>query len=286
MKKILFSAFAFFVTCNLVNAQFDYNYDNVNIEVGAHFGSMHSITDVGGEKGLFINQIKGKQSHAATGAFIAANFQSTYGARLEATWGTVSGDDAKGKNPERGLYFRSAITEIALIGELHPMQWFVEYEEAPIMSPYLNLGAGWFSFNPQGRYQGRLVDLRPLSTGGQGFPEFPDRDYYKLNQANIIYGLGVKFNIEDIVSVRCEALGRKLFTDYLDDASGNYINPAFFDNNFSPEKAAMAKELANPNDIPWQYKGNYRGKKNKDAYLTFSLKVSVNLGDIFGPRYY
>ena len=37
------------------------------------------------------------------------------------------------------------------------------------------IGVGYFSFNPQAKLGNRWIDLQPLSTEGQGFPEYPDR---------------------------------------------------------------------------------------------------------------
>jgi len=285
MKKILLPALLV-LFINVIHAQYYYYnnnyYDNdVIFEVGPHFGSMHGLTDVGGKDGGILSNLKFKSAHASSGAFAAVMYRQTYGARIEATWGTLEGNDADGKNKERKLSYRTKINEIAVIGELHPVNLFGNIENgAPMVSPYIALGGGWFSFDPQAKYNGRYISLQPLNTVGQGFAEYrSSREPYNLHQVNIIYGFGLKADVTPLISIRAELLVRKLFTDFLDDASGNYIDPSLFDKNLSPEKAVIALAMNNPGNIPWQYKGNLRGDpKDKDSYFSFSLKASVNMG--------
>lgn len=275
----------------------DNYYDNpVIIEAGVSLDAMNSLTDLGGKKGIgkkFIKDLNIGNTHFAGGIFVSAIFKNAVAIRLEATFGKLSAQDSvlKGITDiakaryNRNLSFRTNITEVALMAELHPLYMFIDWvgrdEEPPRMSPYLLAGVGYFSFNPQTRLGNNWVDLQPLSTEGQGFKEYPDKQPYKLHQLNIPFGLGVKYELATLFNVRAEFLYRKLNTDYLDDVSGNYINPAAFQEYFTGAKLNNALILndrqitSNTNPLG----GSKRGSpKQKDAYFTFNLKIGLVIG--------
>ncbi|MEI8059177.1 MAG: hypothetical protein WCG67_03380, partial [Ferruginibacter sp.] len=124
------------------------------------------------------------------------------------------------------------------------------------------------------------VDLRPLSTEGQGFVEYPNRKPYKLKQINFPVGAGVRYKISPLVNVSAELVYRILNTDYLDDVSTSYVDKNLYSKYFSGEQLAMALALqdrqteisgglpANTNDI--------RGNPSKnDAYFSFNIKLGL-----------
>ena len=88
-----------------------------------------------------------------------------------------------------------------------------------------------------------------MHTEGQGFPQYPDRKDYKLTQMEVPMGFGFKFYVKENMFIGLEILHRKLFTDYVDDVSTNYIDPIYFNKYLSPDNAAMARQL--------NYRGTY-----------------------------
>lgn len=261
-----------------------YYYDNryydkdVIWEIGASAGFMTGITDVGGKKG-FMPNFKSAQLNGSV--FIGALYQNVAGVRIEASWGRIAGADSNGLNKKRNLSFRTPIREIAIIGELHPLN--LQYHEVPApISPYIALGMGWFSFNPQANLNGNWVDLQPLRTEGQGFAQRPGTRPYRLSQANIIGGFGVKYELSQLVTARAEFLFRYTFTDYLDDASTTYVDPAWFDSYLSPQSANLAKQLYDRSvdkDPTYSGPGSIRaGAKSNDHYMSFNFKIAINLG--------
>lgn len=253
-------------------------------EIGTSAGLMVGITDIGAKKG-FMPNFKSAQVNASVYAGVL--YKDLVGVRLEMTYGRIAGADSTGASPKRNLSFRTPIREIAVIGEFHPLM-LRYYDELPQFSPYVALGMGWFTFNPQANLNGRWVDLQPLRTEGQGFPQTAaykkDTHPYRLSQSNIIMGAGIKFEASQLVTFRAELLYRKTFTDYLDDASSLYVDPTWFDANLSPNNAALAKQLYDRsaekdptyiNGTGSRIRGN---EKTKDAYFTFNLKVGINLG--------
>jgi hypothetical protein len=247
-------------------------------EVGASTGLMTGLTDVGSKKGV-MPSFKSAQPNASF--YVGTMYQNTYGVRLEATYGRIAGADSTGDNKRRNLSFRTSIREIALIGEFHPLM-LKYYDELPQFSPYFAAGLGWFSFNPQANLNGKWIDLQPLRTEGQGFPQKGgDSRPYRLSQSNIILGAGVKYELSQLFTARAELLFHYTHTDYLDDVSTTYADPSWFDANLSPTQASWAKQLYDRSvdkDPAYSGQGMPRGGKASDHYLTLNIKIGINLG--------
>ncbi len=267
------------------------HYSNdVVIEAGASVGVMNSFTDLGGRKGKgkgFLKDYTAKTSKPSVSIYAAAIYKEWLAIRLEATLGTVHAYDSilqdfsgstKGRY-ERNLSFKSNIRDLQLAFELHPL-FFKHYDEdkAPFLSPYIVGGIGVYSFNPQAKLNGRWYDLQPLRTEGQGFADYPDKKPYKLTQFNVPVGIGLRYEVNTNLFVRAEFLHRILFTDYLDDVSGTYINPEVFNKNLPPAQANIARQLSN-RSVPMQngYKPGANAQRgdpsDNDAFFTFQLKV-------------
>ncbi len=296
MKKALKIILLLFICNSLAKNSFCqyyyYNdkYYNTNLlyEFGASAGVMNSITDIGGantDNAMYLNQIKFVNNRLSKSIYAGAIYRNVIGLRLEGTLGEVSSADSTitGKSYNliskniRNLSFRSKIAEIALTAEFHPLQ-LLHIEIIRGVSPYIIGGIGWFHFNPQAQLKGRWIDLQPLHTEGEGFTEYPDRKPYKLSQFNIPMGLGVRYELSELFNVRVEFVHRRLFTDYLDDASNKtYIDPKLFSKYLSPVQAAYAEALFNRSkdgSVPI-----FRGhSQNKDAYMSLSIKLGVVLG--------
>ncbi|WP_315821070.1 hypothetical protein [Paraflavitalea speifideaquila] len=227
------------------------------------------------------------------GGYLGYHYKHAIGLRFALNFGTLEGDDAiiKGKGGYeearkiRNSNFRSKLSEAMLLLEVYPTT-FIESDPDDTwlkLRPYGVIGVGVFKFNPQGTdpATGSWVDLKPLHTEGQGFPEYPDRKEYKLTQLNIPMGFGVKYFITETFHVSLEVLHRKTFTDYIDDVSTNYVDPAAFYANLPLAQAQVAERLANKSGIntPTRFEaGMKRGTpSNNDAYYTFNLKVGFRL---------
>ena len=272
-------------------------YDNpLLIEVGASLNAMNCLTDIGGKKGIgkkFIKDLNMGKTQVGGGLFISAIYKNAFAFRIEGTFGKLTANDnvltgvtdIAIERYNRNLNFKTTISEISGVVELHPLFIFIDWvsrdAEPPRYSPYLLAGIGYYSFNPQAQIDGRWVDLQPLSTEGQGFAEYPDRPVYKLKQTNIPLGIGLKYELSQFLTLRGEFVYRKLNTDYLDDVSTRYIDPALFYEYFSPDKAALAAFLADRQLIK-KTDPNGGGKRGspsqKDAYFSFNLKLGLVLG--------
>jgi len=287
-------------TINPAQAQYYYNNNRyyegaVQMEFGVAAGIMNSLTDLGGKKGIgkdFIKDLNWKNANISYGVYAAATYKYKIAARLEASFGRVEGADSLLKNVapttygryERNLSFRSRIFELQLAIEVHPL-FFKNYDdrEPPRMSPYAIAGIGYFSFEPEAKLNDQWIPLQPLHTEGQGFAEYPNRKNYRLHQINIPAGLGLRYEINSMFNVRLELVHRILFTDYLDDVSTDYIDPALFANYLSPGQAALARQLHDRqgelNSSHDTTPGGQRGDPtDNDAFFTIQLKIGVIIG--------
>ncbi len=290
------------VTLCLATSGYSQEEERNNTEIGLTVGPMVFLGDLGGHAGkgtTFIKDYNMNTTKLAIGAYGAVYPTQWLGFRLSLNYGSIEGSDAdikpKGGDEEtrlaRNLDFRSKILEGTLMAEFYPT---VLLEEDPDdvtgrLRPYGILGLGMFHFNPQGLYNAPngdsyWVDLQPLHTEGEGFPEYPDRKNYKLTQLNIPMGVGVKYFLSENVNLSFEIIHRKTFTDYIDDVSTNFIDPSLFYKYLSPTLAPIAAYMANKSPLQNVPNSGYgvggkRGDPSQnDAYFTAQFKLGIRLG--------
>jgi hypothetical protein len=195
------------------------------------------------------------------------------------TYAKVAGADSLSKKQDlrlRNLSFQSSISEVSLVGEFNT---FNMYERR--WSPYLFAGLAAYHYNPYAYDRtGRKVFLKPLSTEGQDLPGYPDSKDYPLFQLAIPFGGGIKFDVNDRFRIAVEVGMRKLFTDYLDDVSGNYADP----NDLLAQKGPESVDLSYRGDevpggnLNYPLKGEQRGSpKYKDFYYLTGIHISYRL---------
>ncbi|NJO00895.1 MAG: hypothetical protein HC880_03675 [Bacteroidia bacterium] len=201
-------------------------------------------------------------------------------ARAGLSWGRLSANDFQAADPTderhryrfaRNVHFRNDIFELSLIFtyDIFPSA-SVYYKRVPI-TPYILAGIAAFYHDPKARTPldydggdadpGEWVRLRPLSTEGQGLvrtntdlrpsangspinpvgaPIGTYRKPYSLLQPAIPLGAGVRFKVNDRMDISFEVAYRLLFTDFLDDVSGNYANPNDLTEQVGPLSATLA----------------------------------------------
>ncbi len=290
----------FSINASSLKAQFYYYNDRyydspLAFEIGGSAGLMNSLTDLGGKKGIgksFIKDLNWKNAKPSFSVYALAMYKYAVGIRLEGTFGSVQAADSSLRSVatstfgryERNLSFKSKITDVQLALEIHPL-FFREYDEdeAPYFSPYLVAGVGYFSFDPQAEINGQVYSLQPLRTEGQGFAEYRDRTPYKLSQVNFPVGIGIRYEVNSFLNARVEVVHRILQTDYLDDVSKDYVDPALFNNYLPANQAAIAQQLFDRqgelNGSHTTQVGSQRGNpKNNDAYFTVQVKLGITLG--------
>ncbi|WP_276502925.1 outer membrane beta-barrel protein [Terrimonas pollutisoli] len=184
----------------------------------------------------------------------------------------LQADDKKGTATmqQRNLNFKSKIFDWELTGQysffsLNDKWW----------TPYVFAGIGLFHFNPYTKdTNGSKAFLKPLSTEGQGF--LPGVKEYKLWQFNLPFGVGAEYSLNEDMRLGLELGYRKLFTDHLDDVSGNYVDQS----KLLTAKGQQAVDLAYRGDEvgagPYPSPDLLRGKpKNKDGYYYVAVTYTV-----------
>jgi hypothetical protein len=184
----------------------------------------------------------------------------------------------------RNLHFKSMIVELSVMGEFNFLRYMpgsMDYR----WTPYVGAGVGLFAFNPKAEYQGQWYALQPLGTEGQGLPGYGNR----YNRVQIVFpiSMGVKFNLNRKWSMGFEFNHRFTLTDYIDDVSTSYVDPAdlraFYDDQTANLIYGLSRRSTevDPQDerghitAPGQQRGD---PKNHDQYFTGSLFVSYTFG--------
>jgi hypothetical protein len=217
------------------------------------------------------------QAKAAFGAGAYYELSEKFYIRLNFVSAKVGGDDKTGiyYNKNRNLSFSSPVTEWHVGLEYDLMN---VYENR--LSIYIFAGIGGFKFNPSTVDSlGKKIYLQPLGTEGQGF--YQGRKKYSLSSLVIPFGGGLKFPVNDDVFVRLEAGIRKTFTDYLDDVSTTYVDPAALLANNGPKALELAfrgDELKLPSPYLYPKEGTIRGSpKRTDYYYIIGASISFRL---------
>ena len=216
------------------------------------------------------------------------DLQQQIRARLNISFLGVQGDDKYSSRADlryRNLNFKSSVFEVSAMGEYD----FLDREVYNIV-PYVFGGPGFFHFNPYTTDRnGNKVYLQPLGTEGQGLPDFPDRKPYSLTQFNISFGIGLRYEISENLSIAGEFCYRKLFTDYLDDVSSDhgFVDPAIFAANgkASVSQLNFRSDELNPNN-KISYNSPRGNPSNADVYYSFQISVSYRLENLFLGREY
>jgi hypothetical protein len=272
-------------------------------EAGFTAGPMVFLGDLGGHMGegtTFLKDYNMNATKIAFGVYLAVHPSELIGFRLSGNIGSVEGSDAyiSNKGGEevsrlmRNLDFKSNILEANLMVELYPTVLFEDQatDVTGRLRPYGVLGVGLFHFNPMGTYidpntsQSTWVYLQPLHTEGEGLPG-STLSNYALTQINIPMGAGLKYYFNEKVNLSLEFVYRKTFTDYIDDISTNFVDPAFLTANLPAGTSQIAVAMANKSPlegIPGSAynPGDKRGDPSqKDAYFTIGFKLGVRLGN-------
>jgi hypothetical protein len=303
----VFSLLIFVSTSSV--AQVAFTTANSRIEVGLNIGPMNFLGDVGGNRGK--GSIGYKDNDIPVTNVVAGLSLSYYpsewmGFRVAGNIGKLEGDDKYSTDKGgweraryyRNLNFRSPLYEAYAGIEFYPTA-LISLSNGwglPRFRPYLIGGVGAFKFNPQGSYtvagSTTWVDLKPLRTEGQGFTQ-TNVPEYSLTSYTIPTGIGIKYDITERLTFGIEFIHRFTGTDYIDDISKNYINPALFDLNLSPSQAAIAKAMNNkstfyplidpnnPGYTPYR-PGRPRGGNTKnDGYFSSTFRLTWKIGDVY-----
>ena len=207
-------------------------------------------------------------------------------------WFTVRGSFFAGKltaadrwNREylkpRNLSFTTSLTELTLALELN----LLNPANSRIV-PYMYGGLTYFHYNPWAYdNSGTKTYLKPLSTEGQGLPQFPTQKAYPLYQWALPFGGGIKYAVSDGFAIGIDFSQRKTFTDYLDDVSSHYVDAAVLEQAKGRKSVEMAYRTDEiPGGMPTlPAHGEQRGTPSEmDWYYYLGLTLEMKLSEAGG----
>lgn len=240
MKKIISSTLLLIaLTCIpfLSNAADEGDGHDIGFALGPNF----ALTDLGGAKKIgspFIRDVDFKATRFSISAFYRYNVNKFFAVRANLMYGMLSADDKNtdgvppGPNgptdswyrARRNLNFTTHFFEFQAIGEVNLKKYIRNQAKGSKerWAPYVGAGVGFFYFNPYTKYNGTKVKLKPLGTEGQTVGV---KKGYSNFQFDLMALVGIKYNVSKKFSIALEGIYHQTFTDYLDDVSGNYVNP-------------------------------------------------------------
>ena len=250
-----------------------------NWDWGIQAGAANYLGEMGGKhktRRNFVPDLKIAKTQFTVGGFVRYKFGPLLATKLGLNWVRIEGADNASTNPGRvgrNLSFTTDIVELELTAQV----FFVDVPDLGHTYRYRNdfkmyafAGISGFYYNPRAYYDGSWVNLRPLHTEG--------KSYGPVN-ASIPLGIGLFFTIEKRHRIGWEFNWRTTFTDYLDDVSTVYADPATLTSAEAIALANRRNELpANKTGVPAANNyspGSKRGDpSHKDSYLTTSIYYS------------
>jgi Domain of unknown function (DUF6089) len=245
-------------------------------DFGLNLSASNYLGDIGGKEKPrrdFIWDMRFNQSRWNVGVFGRRKFNRLFSANAGLNYLRIQGSDGESLNRARvgrNLNFRNDMFEIYGRGEVSlfhdaDMGGIGKYKKA--IRIYGFAGVSGFYHSPKGRYLGNgpAVNLRDLGTEGVSYSSFG---------VAIPAGLGVHLTMKKRHRIGFELNYRTTFTDYLDDVSNVYADPAAL----SPDAARMANQYVGGGDVPapvYYDAGQKRGDATRnDGFLTVGFTYS------------
>ena len=222
------------------------------LAVGVSANALNYFGDIVPRDNMFSTDIA--YTRPGLGISSTARLGPAFSVRAAFMYGRISSSDFGVADPEntqasyryvRNLQFRNHVKDLSVVGvlDLFPNTSTVSLRMR--FTPYVFAGVSVFHHNPQGKVPqeavfleshfaepfvpaeaGEWVALKPLQTEG------PESTYSNF-QISIPMGGGVRFRLTNWFDVEAEVSYRHLFTDYLDDVSGNYADKGLLDSELA-----------------------------------------------------
>lgn len=267
-------------------AQFDQS-TVLNGEFGVSVGAAHYFGDLNTRAGL-------NRPKLAASLLFRKQFGSYIAVRVQGTFAQLGYSDIYSKNEvqkTRNLSFNTNIFELGVLGDFNFFR-FIPGQKGYTFTPYVSLGAGFFTYDPYAYLNNEKFYLRPLGTEGQGSTDYPGHKPYGTMTYSIPLGVGVKYNIAPKINLTFEVMHRFTGTDYLDDVSTTYVGED--NSNFTPlpngdpSPAFLLQDRSNEvTTVPIGIAGRQRGNSSrKDQFITAQIGITFNLTSYRCPTAY
>ncbi|MEO7175745.1 MAG: DUF6089 family protein [Saprospiraceae bacterium] len=210
------------------------------------------------------------------------NFNNRIAAKVSVNYIRVSAFDSDADHSfqkARNLSFKSSILDFAGQFEFNFLP-YVHGSKDNFYTPYLFAGFNVFNYSPKAKYEGKWVELQPLGTEGQ-----IQGDEYKLLKMGLVYGAGLKLDLNDVWSLNFELSARRLGTDYLDDVSTVYADKNDIEAIRGPVAAALSdRSIEGIFPYPIGEVGRQRGdSEGNDSYAYFGISIMYYFASLKCP---
>lgn len=209
----------------------------------------------------------------AAGANIRLLFNERLAYKGSLSFANISGDDKYSSNPferDRNLNFKSKLYDLTNQFEFNFMP-YLHGSKIDYFTPYMFVGFSIFHYNPVTKLDGKTFNLREYGTEGQALGE----EYFEFSSA-LVAGMGIKWDINHVLSINLEASYRFTYTDYLDDVSTSYPNIG----ELASLRGENGVKLSDRSGIPgFATQGKQRGNSRDRDKISF---IGVSLMYYFG----
>jgi hypothetical protein len=244
-------------------------------EFGIGIGAGHYFGDLN-------TRAKLNRPKPAAGIFFRKNFGNYIAMRIAGSFTQLGYSDIYNTHNEymrrRNLSFNTNVWELGLQGDFNFYR-FLPGEPDFRFTPYVTFGVSAFNYDPYAYLNGDKYFLRQLGTEGQAIDSLHRKPYSSMAIA-FPFGVGIKYSINERINIGFEVVYRFTNTDYLDDVSRTYVDPALFPANpdGSLSTAYLLSDRSYETGERIGIKGRQRGNsQNKDAFATALFYISFNL---------
>jgi opacity protein-like surface antigen len=200
-------------------------------------------------------------SHLGLGPMLEAGLQYRLSEHFSARAGVrlyqISADQKHSRNFSGNLSFRSTNPDFYLGGQAD----LFAFTREPLFNPYLFAGVGFTRINPKAKLDDQWHQLAPLTTEGIQYNRMP---------LVITAGMGVRYRINDRWAAGIELTNNFAQSDYLDDVSTYYPDPATLPSDLARRLSDRTPEIGLPAQQPGHIRGN---PKQNDSYLFMNFTV-------------
>jgi Domain of unknown function (DUF6089) len=272
LRHISIVIFLVFIAPNIIGQSKKYERSK---DLGLVFGSSYYLGEVNPYKHF------GTRLKPGGGLTFRNNLDRRWSVRGGILVNTLEAYDSDSNDPwirNRNLHFKNQIIEGSLLFELNFFNYQLGNRDFP-MSPYLFGGIAYFDMKPMASFNGTWYELQPLGTEGQGTSYGGDK--YKTSLMSVPFGVGFKTNLWAIFGFSLEWGVRKTWTDYIDDISGNYVDPNLLRNESGILAANLSDQSLYPeiNDPNGNHNGGLqRGDPGRrDYYFFFQGSLNIRI---------
>lgn len=250
-------------------------------EFGASIGLAHYFGDLNTNAAL-------NRPKFSAGMFFVKQFNNYVGLKIAADYARLGYSDIYSDNEvqrRRNLSFNTDLWEASLSGYFNFFK-FIPGVEGYHYTPYVSLGVGVFSYDPYAYLDGQKYYLRPLGTEGQGWDTTLKRSPYSTMGVSFPLTVGFKYSINSSLNVFGEIGYRFTNSDYIDDVSTTYVDPAIVPTlpDGSPSPLYLLQDRSYETGDPIGVKGRQRGNSlQNDNYIMLHFGVSINLSSYKCP---